>query len=227
MVMKRQNLRVIVASEYSEAQDFLQGVVEEERGVVTVGKAKDAHETLALARNLRPDVAIIDFYLPHVSGFDTIPLSRIGGLDTAQTIFEEIPNTKVILLNNVETGVSPGRSLDSDNDAIYSIVSEGTNVPFVLQALSNKLVPPRALVFAAVEVKPGKPLRLKGASLPDKAIFWGGLGIAGGWLLTITVMFAPAGVPLALVGMITFSFGLAGKLTPKLWHRLFRKRAKL
>jgi CheY-like chemotaxis protein len=226
--MKSNKVRVIVASEYPEAQDLLQGVVEEEQGVVTVGKAKDTYETLALARNLRPDVAVIDFNLPYVSGFDTVPLSRMGGLDTAQTISEEIPNTRVILLNNLDQGISLGRSSHSGNGAIYSIVNARPNGLFTLRDLSDKLVPPNALVFANVEVKQESFLGgMKGAKLYDKAILFGGLGLAAGWLLTITVIFVPVGVPLALAGGATMFLGLAGKLTFKIWHRLFRKSTRL
>lgn len=217
--MKSQKVRVIIASEYPEAQDILQGIVEREQGVVTIGKAKDAYQTLALVRDLRPDVAIIDSFLPHVSGFDAIPLSRIGGLDTAQTISEEVPQTKVILLNNLDTGILPKCSLPAGNGGVCSLVSQETEAPFVLNNLSDKRVQPQALVFAKVEAMPGTFLRLKSANLFDKAIFFGGLGIAAGWILTITVMFAPAGVPLALAGAVALFLGLAGKLTLKLWRR--------
>jgi CheY-like chemotaxis protein len=222
--MKRQNVRVIIASEYPEAQDFLQGVVEGEQGVVTIGKSKDVYETLALARNLKPDAAIIDSYLPYVFGFDTLPLSRIGGLDVAQAISGEIPNTKVILLNNLDTGILLHHNSGSGNGTTYSIVSKGANVLFTPHDLSDKLVQPNALVFANVEVKPERFFSsTKVTSLCDKAIFFGGLGVAVGWLLTITVIFSLAGVPLALAGVVTLFLGLAGKLTSKLWRRLSRK----
>lgn len=224
--MERQNVRVIVASESPDVQYFLRGVVEEGGRAVTVGQAQDASEALTLARNLRPDVVVIDCYLPYVVGLDAIPLSQIGGLDIAQTISEEIPNIRVILLNNLDMRILPDRSLSLDIGASYSIVSRGTNIPSILQDLRHEVVPPNTLVFAKVEAKPRAPVRRKGASLYDKAIFFGGLAIAGGWLLTITMIFAPAGVPLALAGVATMLVGLAGKLTVSLRRRLIRKRAK-
>ncbi len=225
--MKRQNVRVIVASEYPEVQHLLRGVAEEEGRAVTVGQAQDASTALTLARNLRPDVAIIDSCLPHVVGLDTIPLSRIGGLDIAQTISEQIPNIRVILVNNLDARILPDRSLSSDVSAIYSIESRGANIPFVLQDLSHEVVQPNALVFARVEVKQRVALRQKVTSLSDKAILFGGLGIVGGWFLTITMIFAPAGVFLGLAGALTLFLGLAGKLTLSWWRRLRRKGANL
>ena len=225
--MKRQNVRVIVASEYPEVQHLLRGVVEKESGTVTVGQAQDASTALTLARNLRPDVAVIDCYLPHVVGLDDIPLSRIGGLDIAQAISEQVPNIRVILVNNLDTRILPDRSLSSDVSAVYSIESRGAKIPFVLQDLRHGVVQPNALVFAKSAVEPGASLRQKVTSLSDKAIFFGGLGIVGGWFLTITMIFAPAGVFLALAGAVTLVLGLAGKLTPSWWRRLRRKGAKL
>jgi CheY-like chemotaxis protein len=97
--MQRQNVRVILASEHPEVRHFLREVVEEESGAVILGQAENATKALALAKHLRPDVAIIDCYLPHTMGSDTVPLSRVGGLDVAESISEEIPDTKVVLLN--------------------------------------------------------------------------------------------------------------------------------
>jgi len=224
--MERKDVRVIVASESPKVQYFLREVVEEEGGVATVGQAQDASEVLTLARNLSPDVAIIDCYLPYVVGFDDIPLSRIGGLDIAQAISGEIPNIRVILLNNLDAEVSSGYGLGLGKVVFFSRKTNGSNTPFTLQQLYQETEPPSSLVFANVEVKQQVVLRQKVASISDKAIFFGGLAIAGGWLLTITMVFAPVGVPLALAGVATMLLGLAVKLTPSLWRRLLRKRAR-
>ncbi len=217
------NVRVIVASEYPEVQYFLRGVVEQGGGAVTVGQAQDASAALALAKNLKPDVALIDCYLPYALGFDDIPLSRIGGLDTAEAISKEIPNMRVILLNNLDTAIMTDRTMDLDNSSIYSIVSRGASVPLLRRGLSDKVVQLSALVFAKVEAKPGPSLKREATSLYDKAIFFGGLSVAGGWLLIITIMLAPAGVFLALVGAVILFLGLLGKLTTILRRRFFWK----
>ena len=221
--MKNKNVRVIVASERPEVQYFLRGLVEDRGKVVTVGQAQNAPEALTLARNLRPDVAIIDCYLPCVVGLDTIPLSRTGGLDIAQTISEEIPNTRVILLNNLDTGIVPARALAGGTGGACAQASGGDEVPLSSEDLSDKFVQPNALVFAKIEVKPEAPFRRQNASLSEKTIFFGCLGIAGGWLLTITMVLAPVGVTLASVGAAAVLFGLAVKLTASLRRRLFKE----
>ncbi len=216
--MQRQDVRIMLASEHSEVRYFLREVVEEEAGVVIVGQAENATKALTLARNLRPDVAIIDSHLPHAVGLDTIPLSRIGGLDTAQTISEEIPNTQVILLSNLNEAVLPKQNLGSDVDTFFSREIIGTNTPFTLQKLYHEAEQLSILVFANVEVKQRAALSQKVANISDKAILFGGFGILGGLALMLTVVLAGAGVFLAAAGAATVFLGLAGKLTTTLWH---------
>ncbi len=217
--MQRQNVRVVLASEHPEVRYFLREVVEEERGAVVVGQAENATKALTLARNLRPDVAIIDCDLPHAIGLDTVPLSRIGGLDTAQTISEEIPNTRVILLSNLDEKVLPEQGLGPDVVGFFSRETIEANVPFTLQGLYYEAVPPNALIFANVEVKPPVALRQKVANISDKAILFGGLGILGGLSLMLTVILAGAGVALTLAGAVTMFLGLGGKLAVSWWSK--------
>ncbi len=212
--MQRQNVRVILASEYPEVRHFLREVVEEEAGAVFLGQAENATKALTLARHLRPDVAIIDCYLPHAIGLDTVLLSRIGGLDTAQTISEEIPNIRVILLNNLDAGILPDRSLSSGVATIFSIERMGANTPFTLQDLCREVVQPNALVFANVEARPRVSLRRKVASLGGKDVLFGSLGILGGLSLILTLVLAGAWVFLAAAGAAAIGVGIG-----LLWER--------
>lgn len=92
--------------------------------------------------------------------------------------------------------------------------------------MNNETLLPDTPVFANVDVKPRTPYRQKGSGIIGKAIFFGGLSIFCGWLLIITMMFAQAGVILALVGVITLFFSLVGKLMTPLWSKIsLKKRA--
>lgn len=217
--MQRQNVQVILASEYPQARYFLRQVVEEEAGAVIVGQAENATRALTLARNLRPDVAIIDCYLPHAIGLETVPLSRVGGLDTAQTISEEIPNTRVILLINIDVKALPERGLGSDVAAFFSREGTGATIPFTVQKLCHEVEKLSTPIFANVEVKPRSAFWQKVSSVSDKAILFGGLGILAGLSLMLTMILAGAGVFLAVAGAVTMLLGLAGKLAATLWPK--------
>ena len=60
-------------------------------GFEVVGQAGNAVELLALVRATRPDVAIIDIRMP--------PAHATEGLDAAQVIRKELPNTAIIVLS--------------------------------------------------------------------------------------------------------------------------------
>ncbi len=224
--MQRQKVRVVLASEYSQARHFLRDVVEEEGGAVIVGQAENASKALTLARNLRPDIALIDCHLPHAVGLDTVALSRIGGLDTAQNISGEVPNTRAILLYNLDEEVLSKYGLGSSNVAFFSREINGVSIPFALQELYHEVLAPNAIIFANVEVKQQDALRQKIASISDKAVLFGGIGIVGGLCLMLTVILAGAGVFLALAGAAVMFLGLAGKLTASLWRRAPQQRSQ-
>ncbi len=222
--MQRQNVRVIVASEYPEVRHFLTEVVEEQGRAVIVGQAVNSTKALTLVRRLRPDVAIIDCHLPHVVGLDTVPQSRIGGLDTAQTISKEIPNTRVIVpiwkwKSHEKDGLGPEVTASLSRDVT------GANIPFTLQELCHEVAPPDTLVFANVEVKPRAVFRQRVSTISDKAVLFGGLGILSGVILMLTVMLAGAGVFVAAAGAATLLLGLAGKLAVALWPKTLQPGA--
>ncbi|MBI2860746.1 MAG: response regulator [Chloroflexi bacterium] len=212
--MAVQNVRVVLASESPQVRNFLRQLVERENGVEVVGQAKNAVGVLTLVGNLSPDVAVIDCHLPHSISLDTIPLSRISGLDAAQGIRQIMPNTKVILLNNLDKASLLGGSAHPDM-GIYTLESGGASIALGPDRLAEETYP----LFASLGVKPEAAMQQKVTSAGDKVIFFGALAFAGGWLLTITVAFAPVGAPLALLGGVTVALGLAAKLAVSLWRK--------
>ncbi len=220
--MERQDLRVIVASEYPEVQDFLKWMVEREGQAIIVGQAENAIGALALARNLTPDVAVIDCHLPHAVGLDNVALSRLGGLDTAQNISENVPNTEVILLNSLDKVVLPKDGQDSDDVAFFSRDVNGINTSFTLEELYDRPVSPSSLVFADVKVKQRVALQRKTTNIGLKTVSLVVLGTLGGLLLILTLSIG-GGIFLALAGAAAVFLGLAGKLAVSLWRRMKRR----
>ncbi len=218
--MQKQTVRVVLASEHPQIRYFLSEVLEQEDGVDIVGQAQDASKALTLVRNLRPDVAVIDCYLPHIVRSEATPLSRINGLDTAQAISKEIPNTKAILLSNLNADALLEGNLGADSIVFFSREKTGENIPFTLQELYQETVLPSTVVFAGLEVKQQAAFQQGFTRISDKVIFFGAIAFAGGWLLTLTMMLLPIGVPLALAGAATVVLGLTVKLTASLRRKV-------
>lgn len=216
--MRKQNVRVVVASEDPETRYIMSELVGREGGV-TVGEAQDGPKALALVRNTKPDVAIIDVYLPYVASEHTLPLSRIGGLDFAQTITQEVPNTEIILLNNLDNAID--RTITSGDHMTYSLSTLEGNLPVKIQNLRPQLETyPNKLVFAHLEARAEELKKQKGINPFDWVIFSGACGIALGWaLVALWISFIAGGV-LILAGLVVVVLGIAAKLTESLWQKL-------
>jgi len=236
--MQNQNMRVLIATEYPKARRLLREAVEEEAGTIIVGEAENAATVLTLARTLRPDIAIIDSCLPRAVGSEVVPLSRIGGLDVAQALCGEMPGIRVVLVTKcthdycrqASRGAMLGRCLCLYNQAVSgddwnsSVVAgfcrerSGANIPLKLQELCIEAEIPSIPVFTTIRLRPRETPEQKGLSMGDKFLLIGGLGIASGWFLIITIMLAPVGFFLGLFGATTMSIGLMGKLATR-WRR--------
>ncbi len=211
-------MRVVLASERPQVQNLLTDVVEEEPGAIIVGQAENATKALAMVKNLRPDVAIIDSNLPYVVGLDTVALSRVSGLDTAQTISEMIPSTRVVIVTNLDTQGLLEHGLSAGAVAFFSRERKRGNITLKLEELRHEVMPLNEPIFANVEVKPWPTSRQKGDEKTEKAMFFGGISILGGGFLIATLILAPIGVLLALAGVVTMLVGLVRKLTSRLWR---------
>jgi two-component system response regulator NreC len=79
-------VNILLADDHQIVRQGLRALLEQ-KGFNVVGEAADGHEAAQLARELKPDVAILDLAMP-----------VINGVNAAREILHEFPNMKVILL---------------------------------------------------------------------------------------------------------------------------------
>lgn len=75
------------------------------RGIEVVGMARDGFEGLALARELRPDVVLMDIKMP-----------QCDGLQATRLIKTELPDTKVVML-----------SVSAEDDDLFEAIKSGAS----------------------------------------------------------------------------------------------------
>lgn len=84
-------VRVLVADDHPLFRQGVMHTIREEPGLQLVGEASTAAATIDLARELRPDVLLLDLQFPDGSG-----------LDVLTAIQSDCPNTRTIVLTVVE-----------------------------------------------------------------------------------------------------------------------------
>jgi DNA-binding NarL/FixJ family response regulator len=142
--------RLLLADDHEIVRQGLRALLEH-KGFVVAGEAANGYEAIRLARELHPDIAILDLAMP-----------LINGVGAARRILRELPGTKIILLtmhteepyvlDALQAGVA-GYVVKSDAAADLAAAIEG-----VLQGatyLSSKIS--RAIVESSAEKK-GLPL---------------------------------------------------------------------
>jgi len=82
------SIRVLLVDDHKILRDALKGVLEREQDIAVVGEANDGAEGMALARELQPDIVLMDIGLP-----------VMGGIDATRSLIAECPEIKVVALS--------------------------------------------------------------------------------------------------------------------------------
>ena len=94
-------VRVLVADDHRPFAEAVSVILEGEAGVECVGVAGDGHEAIAKARELKPDVVLMDISMP-----------ALDGIEATRRLRKKQPGVAVLVLtgSNAEQDVARARA---------------------------------------------------------------------------------------------------------------------
>ena len=95
-------LRILIADDHGLVRRGARAVLRSRRGWRVVGEAANGREAVQKAKELKPDVAVVDIGMPELDGFEVV-----------RQIRETVPETKVLVLSMHESDQMVRRALDS------------------------------------------------------------------------------------------------------------------
>jgi len=81
-------IRVIIVDDISETREGLSKLLRFERDIEVVGTARSGRDGIEAARELKPDIVLMDINMPDMDG-----------VTAAETIFREVPETSLVMMS--------------------------------------------------------------------------------------------------------------------------------
>jgi two-component system nitrate/nitrite response regulator NarL len=128
-VSAKHKIKVLVVDDHPVVRKGLQSCLARHESVKVVGEASDGDEAVRKARELNPDLILMDISMP-----------RMNGLAVTELLRKESPRTKVLIL-----------SVHSNKEYIFRVIQAGAH------GYVSKEAPPEELVRAIESVFEGEP----------------------------------------------------------------------
>jgi DNA-binding NarL/FixJ family response regulator len=81
-------IRVLLAEDHTLVRQGFRRILEDDARITVVGEASTGLTAVHLAKELRPDVVVMDLSMP-----------ELGGLEASAEVLKELPNTKILILS--------------------------------------------------------------------------------------------------------------------------------
>ena len=117
-------VRILLADDHAIVRDGLRMLLEAQSDLEVVGTAADGRNAVQQARQLRPDVVVMDIAMP-----------SLNGIEAARAICEALPETRVLILSMQSSPEHVFRALQSGARGYLLKESAGTELVAAIRAV--------------------------------------------------------------------------------------------
>lgn len=111
-------IRIVVADDHTLLRNGIRAIIEDQPDIQVVGEAEDGREALRLARQLRPNVILMDIAMP-----------LLNGLEATRQIKREHPEINVLVL-----------TMYDHEEYFWQVIEAGASGYLVKRAAASELV---------------------------------------------------------------------------------------
>lgn len=123
--------RILIADDHALLRVGLNTMLNTQPDMMVVGEAGNGHDAVARAKELKPDVVIMDLMMP-----------KLNGAEATQQIIEALPETKIIILTSYGTAADLVRAVA--NGAVGAQM-KGSPIDTLLKAIRTVISGKKAI----------------------------------------------------------------------------------
>ena len=140
-------IRILVVDDHTLVREGLCRLLENEEEIEVIGQTGMGREAVALCRELKPDVVLLDYKLPDIDGLETTEQIVAMGLKTRVLILTMYANEEYAI-RLIRAGASgfliKGAAANELLEAVRKVYNRGTYIsPAVLEKMTERIAQPR------------------------------------------------------------------------------------
>jgi DNA-binding NarL/FixJ family response regulator len=116
--MKQAEIRILLVDDHRLFREGVRKILEMHSGFIVVGECGDGQEAVAMARNLRPDIVLMDINMP-----------SLNGVEATSAILEASPESRIIIL-----------SIHDDEQYVYRTLRNGASGYLLKEVETESLI---------------------------------------------------------------------------------------